>query len=148
MRHRWLAVVAAALLVAACDIGPTAPESLSRAGGDPVRVAGWVVYGAREVAPRDMWERQYRAADEAIAEADGDLARVRWFLADSMRGEERVWYARGLWLEPHTIVMAQEAADSRTGVCHESVHEILQTRDHGKPVFDRCPFDTTSGGDG
>jgi len=65
-----------------------------------------------------------------------------------MRGEERVWYARGLWLEPHTIVMAQEAADSRTGVCHEAVHEILQTSDHGKPVFDRCPFDTTSGGDG
>lgn len=37
---------------------------------------------------------------------------------------------------------------SRAGVCHESVHDILQITDHGSVAFDRCPFDTTGGGDG
>lgn len=146
--RRLTGMVVVGLLVAGCDVAPTAPESLSRAGDRPVRVEGWVIYGPREVEPRAMWKRQYRAADDAIREADGRLARVSWFVADSMRGENRVWHAQGLWLEPHTIVMAEEATHSRGGVCHESVHEILQTTDHGHAAFDGCPFDTTGGGDG
>lgn len=146
--RRLTGTVALLLLVVACDGVPTAPESLRRAGDQPVRVEGWVIYGPREVEPRAMWKRQYRAADGAIGEADGRLSRVTWFVADSMRGENRVWHAQGLWLEPHTIVIAAEATHSRGGVCHESVHEILQTTDHGHDAFDRCPFETTGGGDG
>lgn len=148
MPRRLLTLALAAVLLGACDIGPTAPEALSRAGDHPVQLEGWVIYGAREVAPLAMWKRQYRAVDEAMREAEGDLARVRWFVADSMRGEQRIWHARGLWLEPHTIVMAEEAVDKSGAVCHESVHEILQTRDHGHPAFGRCPIDTTDGGGG
>lgn len=139
---------AAALLLAGCDTGPTAPESLRRAGDRPVRLNGWVIFGPREVDPRPMWKRQYRSADDVIEETEGDLGRVRWFVADSMRGENRVWHARGLWLEPHTIVLAEEAVGIPRSVCHESVHEILQTTGHGHHAFDRCPMDTTGGGAG
>lgn len=140
-------VLGAGFLLTGCDLGPTAPEALSRAGDHPVQLEGWVIYGAREVAPRSMWKGQYRGADAVIREAEGDLSRVRWFVADSMRGERRIWHARGLWLRPHTIVMAEEAVDKSGSVCHESVHEILQTRDHGHPAFGRCPIGT-GGGDG
>lgn len=146
MPRRLLTLGASVLLLAGCDAGPTAPETLSRAGDHPVRLEGWVIYGAAEVAPRAMWKRQYRAVDEVLPEADGDPARVRWFVADSMRGENRVWHARGLWLKPHTIVMAAEAVGSRSAVCHESVHEILQTSDHAHPAFGRCPIGAASTG--
>lgn len=145
MARRLLTLAAAALLLGGCDIGPTAPEVLARAGDHPVQLEGWVIYGAREAAPRAMWKRQYRAVDELIREAEGDLARVRWFVADSMRGDRRVWHARGLWLTPHTIVLAEEAVDMSGSVCHEAVHEVLQTRDHGHPAFGRCPIGTTGG---
>lgn len=141
MSRRPLAVLSlACLLLAGCDGGPAAPELLGRAGGRPVRLDGWVIYGAREVEPRPMWTRQYRAADSVIQVAEGDPDRVRWFVADSMRGEQRVWHALGLWFDPHTIVMARESVESPGRVCHESVHEILQTADHGHRAFERCPI--------
>lgn len=140
MARRLLTVFSvAALMLAGCEEKLTAPEMLEKAAGGRARLEGWVVFGAREVSPRTMWTEQYRAVDRIISEADGDPGRVRWFVADSMRGPRRVWHAHGLWLEPHVIVLTESAARSPGPVCHESIHDILREPGHDHDAFGRCP---------
>lgn len=143
-RSRGTAGVAAILAlllilsVAACGDRPTAPERLTQ-GREAVLLDGWWMYGATEVQARPMWRFQYRSA-AAFLDREGRIDRVRWFLADSILGRTGVYRATGVWLEPHTIVIARGFAGTPTTVCHESVHELLQTAGHRHVAFERCPF--------
>lgn len=133
-----LVLFVGAPVLTSCETGPTGPELLAR-GEQLVRHRGWRIHGAERVSPRPMWKRQYRSV-ESVLDEKGNLDRVRWYVADSVRGERGVYHATAVWVEPHTIVVAEKFVDNRTVVCHECVHEILQRRGHDHRAFQACPF--------
>lgn len=143
MRDYCLRIVAGAVLgmmsgALGCDRTPVAPELLSQ-NDRPVLVQGWWIFGATRVEATPMWKRQYTAVAEFVGRS-GQLGEVRWFVADSIRGKQEVYHATGVWLEPHTIVIAEVFVENETVVCHESAHEIVQSRGHEHEVFEKCPL--------
>ena len=108
------------ILIAACAADPFAP--LGR---------------EERITPPETYRRWY-AAVERCAGRQGHFDAVRWYVADSLANPDHRGVVTGTWTAPHTIRLARRFAQDSGTVAHESLHDILQTKDHPVPPFGTC----------
>ena len=66
---------------------------------------------------------EWWAATVACSGRTGDMSRIVWFTAYTIRSGENL--GRGLWREPHEIVIVRHYVDDERTVRHEMLHDLL-----------------------
>ena len=124
---------------------------LTASGMGPAVLASLALMGCYNMEPsppdwatptdaRPEWVRWYRAA-ETCSGRTGRPGRVEWHTVLPLVWQRFFWYdgriLAGLWLAPHRLYLSEALAGDSALVMHESLHDILQTGEHG-PAFVRC----------
>lgn len=81
----------------------------------------------------DWW-----AQVEDCTSTEAPFERVIWYQAEKIIDRESGTSHGGAWVRPHNIFIRSGSLGNRRVVAHEMVHDLLQTRDHSDPIFDRC----------
>lgn len=93
--------------------------------------------GTRPLDPPGLY-RTWWSEVEACAQISAPFDRVDWYEADHLINTERDSRHPGAWRPPHAIYVSSRHLLSRPVVKHEIVHDLLQRKDHGSPLFLRC----------
>jgi hypothetical protein len=80
---------------------------------------------------------EWWVATEACSGRSGDFARITWYTASSITGDQAI--ARGAWSPPHDIIIVRSYQDDELTVRHEMLHDLLDgDSNHESPLWETC----------